>query len=278
MVNIQIISDLHLEFRGHNFKKLIKPSAPILCLLGDICSCGTNDDWNVYTSFIKYISPQFKHIIHIPGNHEYYSYNKVINANNTICSIDKKIRKFSKTIPNMYFLNNNTISITLDKKKYVFIGTTLWSGVEPNAKKYVEDTMNDYESIYYTNEKPKTELEKNKWSPVRKFNINDMSKLHIKSVKYINSELTKTNPSDNVIILTHHKIYRSRPLSNFISHAYETDLFPKIIKPQPNLKLLAYGHTHVKDDILISNTRVVSNPKGYINQHTKFDDSFTVNI
>ena len=60
MVKIQIVSDIHLEFRGENFQKIIKPSAPILFLLGDICACGTTDDFNIYKKFITFISTKFK--------------------------------------------------------------------------------------------------------------------------------------------------------------------------------------------------------------------------
>ena len=52
MVKIQIVSDIHLEFRGENFNKIIKPSAPILCLLGDVCACGNDGDFLVYKKFV----------------------------------------------------------------------------------------------------------------------------------------------------------------------------------------------------------------------------------
>jgi predicted phosphodiesterase len=275
MVNIQIVSDLHLEFRGYNFKKLIKPSAPILCLLGDICVCGTNDDWEIYKAFIKYISPQFKYILHIPGNHEYYTNNSTVI---TIPEIDSKIRQFSKTVNNLYFLNNNTVRVVVGKKSYVFIGTTLWTYVSPNNRKYVESMMNDYNSIYFPNEKPKTATEKLSWTPFRRYKVDDMTKLHSKSFKFINKELKKTKSNETVVILTHHKPYRSKPLSDILSQAYETDLFPKLIKPQPNLKVIAYGHTHVRDNKVINGVRIISNPKGYINQQTKFNDTFTIDI
>jgi predicted phosphodiesterase len=275
MVNIQIVSDLHLEFRGYNFKKLIIPSAPIICLLGDICVCGTSDDWEIYKSFIKYISTQFKYIIHIPGNHEYYTNARYVN---TIHDIDLKIRKFAKTISNLYFLNNNTLRISIGKKSYVFIGTALWTGVAPDNRKYVESMMNDYSSIYFPNEKPKTAVEKLSWVPFHRYNVNDMSKLHVKAVKYINKELKKTKSNETVVVLTHHKPYRSKPITDILSQAYETDLFPKIIKPQENLKIMAYGHTHIRDNKVMNGVRIISNPKGYINQQTKFNDTFTIAI
>ena len=62
MVKIQIVSDTHLEFRGENFQKLIKPSAPILFLLGDICACGTTEDFDIYKKFMTFLAPKFKKV------------------------------------------------------------------------------------------------------------------------------------------------------------------------------------------------------------------------
>ena len=276
-IDIQIVSDLHLEFRKNKFKNLIKPSAPIICLLGDICACSIEEDWDTYKSFIKHIASQFKYVIHVPGNHEYYSTGKNIDINNTIPKIDSKIRQFIKTFDNVYYLNNNTIRLTFDNNVYVFIGTTLWTDVDPVNRKYIGNIMNDYVNIYYPNEESKIDSEKLNWKPYRKYNINDMIKLHIKSVIFINNELKKTKPNENVIILTHHKMYKGDN-NNVASQAYETDLFPNVIKPKENLKLIAYGHTHIKDDRIMNNIRIVSNPKGYVNQITRFDKKFTVNV
>ena len=52
MIDIQIVSDTHLEFRGDNFKNLIKPSAPILFLLGDISACGSPTSWETYKKYV----------------------------------------------------------------------------------------------------------------------------------------------------------------------------------------------------------------------------------
>ena len=35
---------------------------------------------------------------------------------------------------------------------------------------------------------------------------------------------------------------------------------------------------HVKYDKKINGVRVVSNPKGYPSEHTKFDDTFTIHV
>jgi predicted phosphodiesterase len=278
MVKIQIVSDIHLEFRGLVFEKLIKPSAPILFLLGDICACGNVSDYNIYKKFIEFISPKFKYVFHVPGNHEYYtSGNKKLTLNDTIPRIDAKLRKFIKGFKNVFFLNNNTLRLKICRKNYVFIGSTLWSGVNKDDRKDVCKLMNDYEHIYMPNKiNRKDSLKPDEWKAIRKYNIDDMSKIHDKSVRYIKREMKKVKSDEIAILLTHHKPVRDAPISEIISQAYETDLKDVIIKSP--FKLAGFGHTHVKYDKVISGVRVVSNPKGYISQRTKFDDTFTVTV
>jgi predicted phosphodiesterase len=274
MVKIQIISDTHLEFRGDNFKKIVKPSAPILFLLGDICACGCDSDFETYKKFINYLSPKFDHIFHISGNHEYYtSGNHNIGINDTIPGIDAKIRNFVKPISNVHYLNNNTARIKIGVKNYVFIGTTLWSSVSPENRKYVQSHMNDYCQIYMPNDDYKKDKTQ---KPVRKYNIDDMSKFHQKSVRYIKKEMKTIGPKDVCVLLTHHKPVRDKDPKDIITQAYESDLVNVIIKPP--IKLAAHGHTHEKYDKIVNNVRIVSNPKGYIGEHTKYDDSFTVDV
>lgn len=64
MLEIQIVSDLHVEFWAH--KKIfnfIKPSAPILALLGDTCCVGSDDDFELFKRFIAEIIDKYEHII-----------------------------------------------------------------------------------------------------------------------------------------------------------------------------------------------------------------------
>ena len=262
MINIQIVSDLHLEFREENFTRLFTPSAPILCLLGDICACGTEQDFIIFKKFIEYISKKYEYVIHMPGNHEYYTFgNYNITYNDTIPGIDKKIKLFFKKFDNVYFLNNNKLKINMNNKTYIFIGSTLWSNVKKNDLKEVQGLMNDYNAIYVP--------DLNNDNKVRRFAIYDMVKLHKNSVRYIKNIINNSKKGEIYILLTHHKPIRDKSIEDKISQAYETDLVDIIIK-QP-LKLAAHGHTHIHYDKIINNVRIVSNPKGYIQQKTLFN-------
>lgn len=272
MVSIQIVSDLHLEFRGDNFKSLIKPSAPILFLLGDISACGMPIPWETYKNFIKYISTKFTHIFHVPGNHEYYTTNRNITIDDTISGIDNKIRSFAKGIPNLYFLNNDSVRLKINSKKYIFIGSTLWSYVRNKDHKIIQSSMNDYSNIYVNNE---IDISNQLNKQTRRYNIKDMQKLHIKSVKYISNIIKRIKPDEHAILLTHHKPISTLDIEkNIINQAYETDLSGIIIKHP--IKLACYGHTHVKFDKIINGVRCFSNPKGYPGQHTGFNKTCNI--
>jgi 3',5'-cyclic AMP phosphodiesterase CpdA len=269
MVQIQIVSDLHLEFRELNFTNLIIPSAPVLCLLGDICACGTIPDFEIFKKFMEYISKKFIHVIHVPGNHEYYTMgNKNVTNKDTISGIDKKIKIFLKKFNNVYFLNNNTISLLLNDKKYIFIGSTLWSNVLKSDRRTVQKLMNDYSYIYVSDKKSP--------SGMRPYTIEDMSKIHNFSVNYIKKIISNIKDDEICILLTHHKPVRDKPISDKLSQAYETDLSGVIIKHP--IKLAAHGHTHVKYDKIVNNVRIVSNPKGYISQKTLYNNKGVYDI
>ena len=280
MVKFQIMSDLHLEFRGMKFNKLFNVSASILMLLGDICACGNDNDFEIYKEFIKYISPKYKYIYHIPGNHEYYTCgNKNITIKDTIPAIDLKIKKFLKSYKNVYYINNNTVKLKIDDKNYVIIGSTMWSFVDIENRKKIESTMNDYVDIYVPNKS--SILTDPNIKEIRKYKVDDMCNNHVRSVRYIKSELNKLNPSDICIILTHHKPYLTKnPKKDNIrfAQAYESDIIGNAIKLPDNVKIWGYGHTHIKDDTIIDSVRVVSNPKGYPSQHTQFTPNFTVDV
>jgi hypothetical protein len=279
MVKLQIVSDVHLEFRETNFKRIIKPSAPILCLLCDISAMGNPDDYETYQQFMQYLSPKFKYIIHVPGNHFYYTTGaKNISIQHSMKYLELKVRKFTKTLPNVIFMNNDTLRLTIDNKKYIFIGSALWTGVRPQDRKKVGGMMNDYSQIIMHNTKPRnmTPEQKAVWKPIRRYNIEDMSRIHVASVRYIRRAMKQIKTDETAILLTHHKPVRDAPLSDMISQAYETDLTKFIIKPP--FKIAAHGHTHKRYDKMVNGVRIVSNPKGYISQKTKYDPTFVVDV
>lgn len=270
-LKIQIVSDTHVEFwsqkKVFNF---IKPSAPILALLGDIGCVGSDDDFEIYKRFINELIPQFEHIILIPGNHEYYynppSASKKPTKANVYKACNKKIREFSKTSPKLHFLCNNTLKLKQNGKNYTIIGSILWTWIPDEHRKKVQSNMNDYKYIYVEDEKTKK---------IRNITSDEIAAKHLKNTRYIKSQITTAKKTGSIaIVLTHHKPYLSKS-TNIFTHAYESDLSNLFNKP---LAYWCYGHTHVKDRSVIKGIHFISNPKGYPNQQTLFDKTFTITI
>jgi predicted phosphodiesterase len=266
MLNIQIVSDLHLEFWSSKEKfNFIKPNAPILALLGDICCLGSNNDFNIFKRFINEILPYYEMIIMVSGNHEYYynpdKSNIPPNYSNTMQGIDEKLKEYFKTTSNkLYYLDNQSIKINHEGQVYLIVGSTLWSWIPENYRKTIINSMNDYKYILnYDNKK------------IKPLTSDDVSNLHLKSFKYIKTQITKAKKLNyKIIVFTHHKPYLSEKYNpNSLYVAYESDLSSLF----DGITLWAYGHTHISDNSFIKKTNFISNPKGYPNQKTKFNNS-----
>lgn len=270
-MNIQIVSDLHLEFRTNikEKKKLLIPSAPILALLGDTCCLGDSYDFNIFCEFIEEILPLFQKIIIITGNHEYYYNGKKngITSEITINEIDKKLKKYCKiTSPKLHFLNNNVLKIKSGKNKYAIIGSTLWSNIPPDQQSTIQNSMNDYSYIYVQEGKK-----------IRRLLASDITAKFWKNYKYIDNKINKLSKLNyKIIVFTHHKPYVKsgfNPKSADVAYMSDcSNLFKK------SVVLWAYGHTHIKDNTTVNFTKLYSNPKGYPGEKTEFNPSAVIKL
>lgn len=262
-LKLQIVSDLHLEFRPDDLDFLI-PSAPVLCLLGDICVIGTDEDFDTYKRFINTIYDKYDIIIHVPGNHEYY--NKTQRGKDTNCTMDKinaRLRAYAKSKKKLHFLNNNMLKLQVGKHKYYLIGTTLWTYVNKKDHMTIQRAMNDYKYIHIRDK-----------DGVRNFRIGDMQTLHRKAVTCIKRFLTLGKKvGAKCVLLTHHKAFREK--SDTFSQAYESDLAYLFNAP---LSMVAHGHTHKAFNGRVNKIKTVSNPRGYPREKTKFNNSFSIYV
>ena len=271
-MNIQIVSDIHAEFWESKARfNFIKPSAPILALLGDICCCGSDDDFATFKRFINELLPHYEQILFVTGNHEYYfnpSKKTPPTPINTIQGIDERIKAyFAATSPKLVFLNNSSISVATKKNKYLIVGSTLWSWIPEEHRSRIQESMNDYKYVHVTDANNK----------VRLATPTDISNMHLKNYKYLKSQITRAKKAgQQVIILTHHKPYVS-PTYNAatLDSAYESDLSSLMELP---VILWGYGHTHIADNSMQGKTWLYSNPKGYPKQKTKYNKEATVKI
>jgi len=240
-ISLQLCSDLHVEFYREyaSIPTMIQPSAPYLCLLGDI---GLAND-EKYHQFLLDISTKFKMVFVLAGNHEYY--------HNIVDKAKEKIAAICAERDNLVFMYRKSLLV----EGIRILGTTLWSHIPDKFAEEVGMCLSDFRVIKMSEQKGDN------------LRVEEYNRWHQEEVDWLKTELTKAvENSERVVVLTHHS-----PLFNCGSSdpqyfcspsnsAFCTDLSEFMGKP---IELWAYGHTHWFQDMTIKGTRVISNPHGY---------------
>jgi predicted phosphohydrolase len=267
---IQYLSDLHLERYYDNiniidYNNYIKKhdECDIICLAGDICSCVDDYNFSQFTKFLDWITKKFKHVIHIPGNHEYYNLAKYFPLDKKYSKeyTDYKLSNLNDKYSNYYFLNNNTKIIN----DVLFIGTTLWTHIGSDNNQVILKYMNDFKFIY-------TQGCKLKLLTIEQYNkYHEISKIWLQ-------ETLKNNTIQKIVLITHHKPFTNKEKLNNLDECFEVDidyLFEKSIS-------IIYGHTHdqYKESFEKDSNyfQIVSNPIGYTHENILFDNCATIEI
>lgn len=260
-MRIAVASDLHLEFAGLDLRNTV--DADVLILSGDIM---VGDDVGRYPvdqgmyapihshryinsvicrDFFGMINAEFKNVIYVAGNHEFYGGKFKDTLND--------IRFFLENYENVHFLEDETMKI----EDVTFIGSTLWTNMnkfDPLTMHSIRDMMSDYRKITndekgYTKLRPSHTVER-----------------HNKSLGYIKNVVAERH-DEKFVVCTHHAPsfnsvppeYKGQTLMN---GAYCSDL-SEFILDRPQIKLWTHGHTHDCWDYMIGDTRVFCNPRGY---------------
>ena len=263
MTAIALASDVHLEFGDLEFTN---EGADVLVLAGDIMIAQylydhtpdsiqkSLDQGNKlgnrqleaikYRKFLEQVSVQFKHVIMIAGNHEFY-HGRWYQALDTL-------RHECNQFANVYFLEDQVKEID----DVMFVGSTLWTDMNKNdwyTKYQVKNGMSDFRII------------KNDKNNYHSLHPDDVIVRHAKSLEFIKT--TVANTSKKVVVVTHHapsdlsiaECYKDQQLMN---GAYRTNLEDFVM--DSNINLWCHGHTHHSFDYMLGNTRIVCNPRGYV--------------
>jgi predicted phosphodiesterase len=249
-MKIHVLSDLHLEFSN-----LPPPSAhsDVVVLAGDIWKKDHGIHWARSTW------PDSE-IIYVAGNHEFYG-----SERNSVLD---KLRSAAKDNA-IHFLENDEIIINNTR----FLGCTLWTDfmlygaeradISIQAGQY---NLNDFRLIKEGNDL---------FTPL------DSIQLFQESVSWLKNKLTSDDKQKTVVI-THHL-----PSSTSISEKYANEPLNPCFASNldylfgiPNIWI--HGHTHDSFDYFERNTRVVCNPRGYVQygqpENKKFNPEFIIEI
>ena len=256
-MKIQFASDLHLEFFD-NSKYLkynpLKPVGDILVLAGDI-DC-LNRDYFFNNSFWDYVSDNFKEVIVVAGNHEFYkSYDLANIRDGKICSVRKNVNYYYNSL-----LNIGDVRL---------IVSPLWSYIPVEQANIVKNGVSDFHRISYNG----SMLTVDKFNHEHELCLNFIKNSVTESAKYQTS---------SIVVATHHvpsfELSSTDHAGSRISGAFTSELSNYIETSQ--IDYWIYGHSHRNIDKVIGNTKCVSNQLGYIfyNEHLSFDNAKIIEV
>jgi predicted MPP superfamily phosphohydrolase len=247
---LQIVSDLHLEFYKGKKYPLIEQHAPYIALLGDI---GKPFDQN-YKELLTSLSAAYKKVFVLAGNHELYGNSK---GKRTADHILQQIQETCSSFPNVYFLNRTSYEIS---ETTTLLGCTLWSPVQAR----VIPSLNDFNCIY-------TDCR-------QKLSWEDYLEWHKRDLQWLEEQIKELKPEKQVIVLTHHgplPEMGGKYQGNNLSTGFVSDLRHLFKEP---VVCWCSGHVHSNVDISVNGIRSVSNALGYRGENTGFRADVCINF
>jgi len=222
-MKLLIQSDIHTEYQldsGLKFCAKLPSNIDVLILAGDV---GVKKSLFV---FLKAVCAKFKHVIYVPGNHDYWY--------ESPSTFSTKIRNLN--LNNLYFLNNEFITIENQR----FYGGTLWFPDDPLNVFYFRN-MPDFENI--TNFIP--------W-------------VYNQNKQFITNLSSDQRESD--ITISHHLPHDFFVAPGYQGSQLNRFFVGKVPESTLDIsKLWIYGHTHTSMDRTLNRTRFICNPFGYAN-------------
>ena len=296
-MKIAVCSDVHLEFGPITLENT--ENAEVLILSGDICTATdlrhtdgimSSAKCDRFLDFFTTCARNFPHVVYIMGNHEHYhgdyadSINILKHALNNVNKLD-----------NLHILDKEV----WEHEDHVFIGGTLWTdmnGEDEMTMRHVERRMNDFQicknsfrEVHFRTQEPTLDMNgdhekdangKPKYHAVFKtreayLSPSDAVLDHKAMLKVIEDTYKDIPPWKTTIVCGHHAPSKGSEHPRYkhdtlMNGAYNSRL-EDFILARPGIKLWTHGHTHEDFDYMIGSTRVVCNPRGYINYEDRAD-------
>lgn len=273
MLNLRIMSDLHIEWDKCRFKFPHDKDCgnkQVLILAGDIAPSRIIINW------MKDIfeNTRFKKVLFICGNHEFYNAHQDEVIKNLKRNFPANMIEFNKIV----FLENDIVEI----EDTTFLGCTLWSDFlkeNPQSIQACNETMNDYQLI-------------KSWANMGLYGDNrfvpeEALTIYKKSKEFLETELRRLHKDNNKkksVVITHMapcelsipERFKQDERSLMINGAYYSDLSEMILDYEPDIWI--HGHTHDSFDYTVGKTRIICNPRGYVGHSLNPDFKEQLNV
>ena len=304
-MKIAICSDIHLEFGGISLDNT--EGADVLILGGDICVAKDVMDRDQYGIFDRFdrnttihrffqeCCGRFPYVIYIAGNHEHYHG----DFRDTISILRDRLGY----LVNLHILDKEMVKFG----DITFIGGTLWTDMnneDPITLNAMSGMMNDFRCVknsdrvierkfpiyeenplftedgknggkYLTKEGGgHIEIGHKRVSQPSSFSPNDAVNDHKKMLGYIRM-MIEGKFDQKFVVVGHHAPTKSsthpRYATEVIMNGGYSSALDEFILDHPQIKLWTHGHTHEEFDYMVGSTRIVCNPRGYINCEDRAD-------
>lgn len=241
--NVQIVCDLNIDkYENQNWTYFIEKTADVLCIV----SLGRVEKLEIYTKFLKDVCENYSHVILVPGDTEYFSYESSVEI------IEGQLYSIGRHFKNLTILNNSYIDIDCEKRIF---GSVLWSHITSQSS-HIKLPINSID--------PNESCGSHLW----------VNRAHFTSLYELDRVIKKsTVENKKLIVLTHYGPSINMCVKNSIKEradrfylASENDKYFMT----PPIRLWIYGHTgHNIDEMVVKNLRLVSNQHSCENYNRK---------
>ena len=242
-MKIQYMSDLHMEF-AENSRYLkdveIPVTGEVLVLAGD--TFYLNNTTAPLSKFWKWASANYRQVLLVPGNHEYYQG----------CDVMTRGLQWKWMFKENVGYYQNQVKRIGDTD---FILSTLWSHIPPQDEYFVSSRLNDFYQTKFNG---------------KRMTVEDYNSMHEYCLDFIRKSIGGST-AKHIVVITHHlptlNVVASQHLGSDLNSAFATELGNLIADSR--IDVWIYGHSHTNIDRDISGVKIISNQMGYVfaNEH-----------
>lgn len=264
-MKIRLWSDVHNEFGPLTVKTRDDDAETVLVIAGDF-DVGAKDATKI---MLLKLCHQFKAVIFVAGNHEYY--------HNVMNEVDREYRMFADEVENFHFLQGD-FAIVDDVR---FIGGTFWTdfnGGDEYTMEFAERRMNDFNYIRYQG---KDDVIYRRFTPDDAWLINRRQRGAF--AKFLDVPF-----AGKTIIVTHHAPtehsidpkYKHHSSDVTLNYAYRNTGLEHFFKDKEFWGWF-HGHIHKRQEHFVDGKFIIANPRGYIGHEAmalNFEDDKVIEV